>query len=179
MFPQRKYIPDEYREKCDSQSWEGVKVVCGLAEGRGVFATKTFSRGSFICNYGGLNVTESYAEKHMLPFDDKCNYLVELREKTCDGASVKVFINFDPGKEKTFGQLLNHSSVHANVEPKIYLSESNKLDILFRAKRKIKEEEEIVWDYGSNFSGVNNCVSSCIKCLKKVQNMRIRKSKKL
>ena len=90
---------------------------------------------------------------------------------------VKVFINFDPGKEKTFGQLLNHLSVHANVEPKIYLSESNKLDILFRAKRKIKEDEEIVWDYGSNFSGVNNCVSSCIKCLKKSNIMEIMKSK--
>ena len=106
----------------------------------------------------------------MLPFDDECNYLVELREKTCDGASVKVFINFDLGKEKTFGQLLNHSSVHANVEPKIYLSELNKLDIFLRAKRKIEEDEEIVWNYGSNFSRVNNCVSSCIKCLKKSTN---------
>ena len=105
---------------------------------------------------------------------------MELREKTCDGAFVKVFINFDlESKEKTFGQLLNHSSVHANVEPKIYLSESTKLDILFRAKRKIKEDEEIVWDYGSNLSGVNNCVSSCIKCLKKVQIMKSMKSKKL
>ena len=55
--------------------------------------------------------------------------------------------------------------------------ESNKLDILFRAKRKIKEDEEIVWDYGSNFSGVNNCVSSCIKCLKKSKIMEIMKSK--
>ena len=118
-------------------------------------------------------------KKHMLPLDDECNYLVELREKTCDGASVKDFINFDPGKEKTFGQLLNHWSVHANVEPKIYLSKLDKLDILFRAKRKIKEDEEIVWDYGSNFSRVNNCVSSCIKCLKKVQIMKIMKGKKL
>ena len=167
MFPQRKYIPEEYREKCAFQTWEGVKIVPGLAEGRGVFSTKTFSRGSFICNYGGLNLAESYIEKHMLPFDDECNYLVELSEKTCDGTSVKVFINIDPGKEKTSGQLLNHSSVHPNVEPKIYLSESNKLDILFRAKRKIQEGEEIVWDYGRNFSGVNKCVSSCIKCKKK------------
>ena len=151
MFPQRKYIPDEHREKCDSQSWEGVKVVRGLAEGRGVFAMKTFSRGSFICNYGGLNVTESYAEKHMLPFDDKCNYLVELREKTCDGASVKVFINFDPGKEKTFGQLLNHSSVHANVEPKIYLSESNKLDIL--PKERLKKKKRLFGTMGVILAG--------------------------
>ena len=170
MFPQRKYIPDEYRENCAFQSWGGVKVVPGLAEGRGVFSTKNFSRGSFICNYGGLNVPESYAEKHMLPYDDECDYLVELREKTCDGAFVKVFVNFDPGKDKTFGQLLNHSSVHPNVEPKIYLFKWNKLDILFRAKRKIEEGEEIVWDYGSNFSGVNKCVSSCIKCLKKRTN---------
>ena len=117
MFPQRKYIPDEYRENCAFQSWGGVKVVPGLAGGRGVFSTKNFSRGSFICNYGGLNVPESYAEKHMLPYDDECDYLVELREKTCDGAFVKVFVNFDPGKDKTFGQLLNHSSVHPNVEP--------------------------------------------------------------
>ena len=80
----------------------------------------------------------------MLPFDNECNYLVKLREKNWDGASVKVFINFDLGKEKTFSQLLNLSSVHVNVEPKIYLSESNELDILFRAKRKIKEDEEIV-----------------------------------
>ena len=65
-----------------------------------------------------------------------CKKATTKKEFTCDGASVKAFVNFDPGKEKTFGQLLNHSSVHANVEPKIYLSESNKLDILFRAKRK-------------------------------------------
>ena len=169
MLPQRKYIPDEYTEKCSFQTWEGVKVVPGLAEGRGVFSTKTFPRGSFICNYGGINVQESYAEKKLLPYDDECNYLVELREKINDGF-LKIFINFEPDKDKTFGQLLNHSSLHPNVEPKIYLSEWNKLDILFRAKRKIEEGEEIVWDYGSNFSGVNKCVSSCIKCLKELVN---------
>ena len=65
----------------------------------------------------------------------------DLRWSFC----LKFFINFDLGKDKTFGQLLNHSSVHPNVEPKIYLSEWNKLDILFRAKRKIEEGEEIVW----------------------------------
>ena len=42
MFPQRKYIPNEYREKCAFQSWEGVKVVPGLAEGRGVFFNEDF-----------------------------------------------------------------------------------------------------------------------------------------
>ena len=138
-----------------------------MQRGGEFFQRRHLAEGALFATMVALNVTESYAEKHMLPYEEQCNYLVELREKTCDGASVKVFVNFDPGKEKTFGQLLNHSSVHANVEPKIYLSESNKLDILFRAKRKIKEDEEIVWDYGSNFSGVNNCVSSCIKCLKK------------
>ena len=46
MFLQRKYIPDEYREKCAFQSWEGVKVVPGLPEGRGVFSMKTLAEGA-------------------------------------------------------------------------------------------------------------------------------------
>ena len=154
MFPQRKYIPDEYREKCAFQSWEGVKVVPGLAEGRGVFSTKTFSRGSFICNYCGLNVTESYAEKHMLPFDDECNYLVELREKTCDGASVKVFINFDPGKKKTFGHLLNHLSVHVNVEPKIYICPSQTNWIFYLGpKERLKKMKRLFGTMGVILAG--------------------------
>ena len=89
----------------------------------------------------------------MLPFYNECNYLVELREMTCDGASVKVFINFDPGKDKTFGQLLNHSSVHANVEPKIYLSESNKFDILFRPKERLKKMKRLFGTMGVILAG--------------------------
>ena len=46
MFPQRKYIPDQYKEKCDFQSWEGVKVVPGLAEGRGVFSRRHLAEGA-------------------------------------------------------------------------------------------------------------------------------------
>ena len=50
---------------------------------------------------------------------------------------------------KTYGQLLNHSSLHANAVTKIYATgKKSKLDVLFVAKHDIRVDEEIVWDYG-------------------------------
>ena len=46
MFPQRKYIPDQYKEKYDFQSWEGVKVVPGLAEGGEFFQRRHLAEGA-------------------------------------------------------------------------------------------------------------------------------------
>ena len=40
----------------------------------------------------------------------------------------------------------------------------NKLDVIFVAKCDIQVNEEIVWDYGKNYTGVNPCVTSCFKC---------------
>ena len=38
------------------------------------------------------------------------------------------------------------------------------LDVIFVAKRDIQVDEEIVWDYGKNYTGVNPCVTLCLKC---------------
>ena len=46
----------------------------------------------------------------------------------------------------------------------IYATGKNKLDVIFVAKRDITVDEEIVWDYGKNYTGVNACVTSCFKC---------------
>ena len=64
----------------------------------------------------------------------------------------------------TFGQLLNHSSLHPNAVTKIYATGTKKLDIIFIAKLDIRVDEEIVWDYGKNYTGVNPCVTSRFKC---------------
>ena len=53
-----------------------------------------------MCNYGGVQVSNSFAEKHLLPFDEKCDYLAELYEKTSDGMK-KFYINFDIKENKT------------------------------------------------------------------------------
>ena len=54
---------------------------------------------------------------------------------------------------------------------KIYATGKNKLDVIIVAKRDITVDEEIVWDYGKNYTGVNSCVTSCFKC-KNVEKKR-------
>ena len=47
------------------------------------------------------------------------DYVVELRETTNDGLK-NIYLNCHPTECKTFGQLLNHSSLHPNAVTKIY-----------------------------------------------------------
>ena len=54
---------------------------------------------------------------------------------------------------------------------KIYATGKNKLDVIFVAKCDIRVDEEIVWDYGKNYTGVNPCVTSYFKC-KNVEKKR-------
>ena len=60
--------------------------------------------------------------------------------------------------------MLNHSSLHPNAIAKIYATGKNRLYVIFVAKHDIRVDEEIVWDYGKNYTGVNPCVTSCFKC---------------
>ena len=110
-----------------------------------------------------FKTTVNYAEKHLLPFEDKCDYVLELCEMTDNGIK-HIYLNCNPTGSKTYGQLLNHSLLHPNAVTKIYATGKNKLDVIFVAKHDITVDEEIVWDYGKNYSGVNPCVTSCFKC---------------
>ena len=49
------------------------------------FAQEHFVKNTPLCNYGGVQLTSNYAEKHLLPFEDKCDYVLELREMTDSG----------------------------------------------------------------------------------------------
>ena len=89
-FPLRKVLPDSLHHKCREQNWQGLYIKSGIKEGKGVFSNAFTRKNTALCNYGGLQVSKSFAEKHLLPFDEKCDYLVELYEKTSDG--IKNFI---------------------------------------------------------------------------------------
>ena len=75
-----------------------------------------------------------------------------------------IYLNCHLTGSKTYGQLLNHSSLHSNAVTKIYATGKNQLDIIFVAKCDIRVGEEIVWDYGKNYTGLNPCVTLCFKC---------------
>ena len=162
-FSQRKVLPDNLMRKCGNQDWSGLQIRSGLMEGNGIFAQEHFVKNTPLCNYGGVQVTSNYAEKYLLPFEDKCYYVFKICETTDDGIK-HIYLNCHPTGSKTYGQLLNHSSLHPNAVTKIYATGKNKLDIIFVAKCDIRVDEEIVWDYGKNYTGVNPCVTLCFKC---------------
>ena len=54
----------------------------------------------------------------------------------------------------TFGKFINHSSIHANIGTKIFVIDEGKLDVLFYSLRKIKVREQLLWDHGKIFDGV-------------------------
>ena len=55
----RKVIPKKLLEQSKQQSWKKIKIVEGLPEGKGVFATENLERGTFVCNYGVFFFEES------------------------------------------------------------------------------------------------------------------------
>ena len=90
----------------------------------------------------------------------KINVTFELCEMTDNGIK-HIYLNCNPPGSKMYGQLLNHSSLHSNAVMVIYATGKNKLDVIFVAKCDITVDEEIVWDYGKNYTGVNPCVTLC------------------
>lgn len=164
-FPFRSLVPQKWEPMIASQEWKGLEIR-SVAEGKGVFATVTFQKNDVICNYGGKFLTEEYAKTFLLPYEEKCNYLVEMRENF-QGNWVNFYLNHDSCSTKFFfGKYINHSKLHPNLTFKIYVTKDIKLDFLFFAKMRILKGTELVWNYGSNFSGVNSCVNSCKKCKK-------------
>ena len=83
-FPQRKVLPDNLMRKCRNQDWSGLQIRSGLIEGNGVFYQEHFVKNTPLCNYGGVQVMSNYAEKYLLPFEDKCDYVLEICETTCE-----------------------------------------------------------------------------------------------
>ena len=138
-----------------------------VEEGRGVFVDKDIiPKGAFVCNYGGEFLTSEYAKKHLLDYPEKCDYLIELSE-TSNGKQKTFYLNPSKNKGLTFGQLLNHSNLHPNLGFKIFETAQNTLDVIFVAITKIQRGEQLVWDYGKNYTGVNDCVSQCRRCMQR------------
>jgi hypothetical protein len=143
-----------YENYCLTQSWPNLEVVHNLPEGSGVVSTSEIERGSFVCNYGGQFFT---VEEGSLIQDR--DYLLEVQ------ASQSFCLYHSKRSSFSFGKFVNHSFVHPNLLPK-FVERRGVPDVLFMAKRKIGLGEELCYNYGSRFQGVDKCISSCHKCCK-------------
>ena len=94
-FPQRKVLPENLMRKFGNQDWSGLQIRSGIMEGNGVFAQKHFVKNTPLCNYGGVQVIRNYAKKYLLPFEDKCDYAIEICETRNDGIK-HIYLNCHP-----------------------------------------------------------------------------------
>lgn len=150
------------QRRVDAQDWDGL-IIREVDEGRGVFVEKEIRKGTVVCNYGGDFLTKEYAEINLLKHPKKCDYLVELKEIS-HGERKTFYLNHNNNTRFSFGKLLNHSKLHPNLSIKIFETVQNTLDVIFVARRKILQGEQLLWNYGKAFTGVDDCVSDCSRC---------------
>lgn len=130
-------------------------MFCDVIFTIGVVATKTFTRGSIVCDYHGEVVTAMEGEKILKSTQDNNNYYLFFfssgEKKLCIDAQTFP-CKCHPDIE-TIGRKLNHSRKNPNVKPVhclMQFPEGEKDVILFRAMKDIPVDEEIRFDYGVN-----------------------------
>lgn len=166
-YPYRNMICRKYEHKCSTQNWPFVEVRSSLREGSGLFLKQDILPHTVVCNYGGKVVSDIEARSSLLPFTDRCSYLLEFIEIKTNAKRETIYLNHDETTDFTYGKYLNHSQLHPNTNYKVVIRWNGHPDVLFVSSRYIKKGEQLTWDYGPNFSGVQKCVESCLLCRNK------------
>lgn len=115
--------------------------------GLGLFAMEDIKKGTCILEYIGRTITKEEEYK------SNSKYLFEINSKrTIDGAD-----------RKNTARYVNHSC-RPNVEPEIY-----KGQVFYMAKKNIKNEEELTFDYGKEYfdEHIKPVGCKCEKCKSK------------
>lgn len=144
-----------------SNSFPFVEVRDGLPEGKGLFAKTEIPLYTFVCNYGGKLMTKKEGFSYLDRDGDFC-YLYEFSFEKA-GKKQTFFLNHTPSSF-SFGKFINHSRLHFNVLPKVFFRSDGKPEIMFISSGCIAAGDEILFDYGRLYKGVQKCVTSCQKC---------------
>eukprot|EP00118_Oscarella_pearsei_P001794 m.8493 g.8493 ORF g.8493 m.8493 type:complete len:242 (+) comp20630_c0_seq1:82-807(+) len=137
---QQKRNEERLRDECE----EGIEVRETQDKGRSVFAVRSFKAGDLICEYSGDLISKEEAEKREDKYagDSTCGcYMYYFKWK---GKCWCLDATKDNGRK---GRLLNHAKLKPNVNTKL-LEVDGRLCLSLIAKRNIKEDEELLYDYG-------------------------------
>ncbi|XP_047433526.1 uncharacterized protein LOC125003566 [Mugil cephalus] len=144
-------------KKVTTQKWSGLTIKdFGEPKGKGVVATKRFSKGSVICDYHGRVITKAEGKRMMQSMDNEMGYLFFFQELCVDAQTFPCECH--PHTE-TVGRLMKHSKKRFNAKPrrcKLKLPQGETDTILLLASKDIEVGEEIRFDYGvcrQSFSG--------------------------
>ena len=123
---------------------DGLEVRVIENKGRGVFSTRYFQKGDFVCEYAGEMISYQQAKKReeMYGKDPSIGcymYFFEHKSKSyCIDATAET---------SRLGRLLNHSKLGGNCHTKLFEINSRPYLILV-ASRDIRPGEEMTYDYG-------------------------------
>jgi histone-lysine N-methyltransferase SETD8 len=141
-------LEKEKRENIESSikamSEDGLEVKVIENKGRGVFATRYFQKGDFVCEYAGEMISYQQAKKReeMYGKDPSIGcymYFFEHKSKSyCVDATAET---------SRLGRLLNHSKLGGNCHTKLFEIGARPYLILV-ASRDIRPGEEMTYDYG-------------------------------
>ncbi|XP_032408366.1 histone-lysine N-methyltransferase mes-4-like isoform X1 [Xiphophorus hellerii] len=113
-------------------------------KGRGIFATTSFQKGDFLCEYRGELISKEECERRQRVYHD--NLKVFLFEFYFNGKLWCV----DAAKEDcSLGRLINDDNISPNAKMK-YLTVQQKPHLCLFATRDINQGEEITYNYGDS-----------------------------
>ena len=136
----RSFIEDMIKNGVE----DGLEVKNMPDKGRGIFASKYFNKGDFVCEYAGEMISYQLAKKReeMYAQDTSIGcymYFFEYKSKIyCIDATAET---------ERLGRLLNHSKTDGNCRTQLFEINS-KPHLILVAARDIKPGEEMLYDYG-------------------------------
>lgn len=140
------------------QEWPSVYIKDNLpGRGRGVFACSLIVQNQVVCNFEGKYMSGTEGEEMYQVIGGCYFFNFHFNSK---------YHYIDASEENgTYGRLINHSALHANLKPvpQIVL-EGNQPEIIFVAMRDIVVGEELFWNYGkkANLEFYDTC--HCTLC---------------
>ncbi|TRY56284.1 hypothetical protein DNTS_002301 [Danionella cerebrum] len=135
----QRHIDDLIRSNVE----KGLKVKCMEGKGRGVFAARAFLKDQFVVEYHGdlLEISDAKAREAQYAVDPSTGcymYYFRFHDKNyCVDATMET---------NRLGRLINHSK-NGNLQTKLHEMDGRP-HLIFLASRNIREEEELLYDYG-------------------------------
>lgn len=157
---------DEIFDNIENGQWPGletrsVSLPSGAKLGLGVFATQTFRKGCPVAHYPSSHAVSREQFLAMDTADPRVdNYAQEIAGR--DGPIV--LLAHDVSAESHFGHLINHTPCQSccNLTQVVQRFHDNDV-LIFRAKRRIKNGEQLLRDYGEDYLWPDHKVE-CPEC---------------
>lgn len=120
---------EDLQRRCRNNDWPKVKVRQGLfLRGSGLFAKSPIRRGEYVCEYAGVLIPNSAYDRMLAAAVEADPSKVAQIEEYAVGGRTHTILGHNeavegrPMLKNSFGRLVNHSRMHANLKAPQFLN---------------------------------------------------------